>query len=278
MAPVDLIPPEILIKIFHRCLNEYAEFHRTTEAPWVTAHVCQTWSNVCRSSSRLWETFRFTARTKPSVSDLRSLLEQRIEYAGTAPLRIDVHGKWIGIEAMNVFMETLFNVHSSWGSLKTNLGQDIDEEGLIMAHVVEERRPWMRSSRWHPMVFTHLQELSLTCDLLYPETFRAFLTFFHHTRTPALYILSLAHCTRALNAVNLLYLSWAQLRHVKMETPMADITDTSTLLSRLHAVQTLSLGRVFAYRQSPPPIPSISRPNGASPSLPRQFSTAMYNR
>ncbi|TFL03101.1 hypothetical protein BDV98DRAFT_415779 [Pterulicium gracile] len=94
-APFDVntIPVDAWIEIFRSCQDDEAEFHRILEGPWLVSHVCRGWSSICRSTPSLWSTIRFTTADKRTPDSLLSLLERRLVYAASLPLKIHIEGE-----------------------------------------------------------------------------------------------------------------------------------------------------------------------------------------
>ena len=86
LAPISLLPPEILWRVFHLLALDEAPFSSKENSGWIrTTHVCRHWRQVALDDSSLW------ARISRIGSELdSSLISEMLDRARNAPLEIDI--------------------------------------------------------------------------------------------------------------------------------------------------------------------------------------------
>lgn len=84
LAPISLLPPEVLARVFHFLSLEEPPFSGKQELGWIRAtHVCQHWRQVALDDSSLW------ARISGMPTNIE-LLSEMLARARNAPLDIDI--------------------------------------------------------------------------------------------------------------------------------------------------------------------------------------------
>ena len=87
LAPISLLPPEILIRVFHLLALDEPPFSSEQNFGWIrTTHVCRHWRQVALSDSSLWARI---SRIDP-VLDSALLISEMLARAKNAPLEIDI--------------------------------------------------------------------------------------------------------------------------------------------------------------------------------------------
>ncbi|KAF8486844.1 hypothetical protein DFH94DRAFT_841313 [Russula ochroleuca] len=85
LAPISLLPPEILAGVFHFLVFEDPACFRGQNLGWIRAtHVCQFWRQVALDDSSLWTTIS-------GISANTELISKMLARARNAPLNIDIH-------------------------------------------------------------------------------------------------------------------------------------------------------------------------------------------
>ncbi|KAI0252267.1 hypothetical protein BJV78DRAFT_1204073 [Lactifluus subvellereus] len=85
LAPISLLPPELLVRVFHFQAFEASRSNRETLDRIRVTHVCQHWRQVALEDSSLWARF---SGLLPSTTCLAEILAR----AKDAPLIIDLDG------------------------------------------------------------------------------------------------------------------------------------------------------------------------------------------
>ena len=100
LAPISLLPPEILVRVFHSLALDEPPISSEENSGWIrTTHVCRHWRQVALDDSSLW------AKISRIGSELdSSLISEMLARARNAPLEIDVYINLIpGLDPVGLF-------------------------------------------------------------------------------------------------------------------------------------------------------------------------------
>ena len=85
LAPISLLPPEVLVRVFHFLVFEDLAFSGELNLGWLRAtHVCQFWRQVALDDSSLWATISGIPRNTEFISEM-------LARARNAPLNINIY-------------------------------------------------------------------------------------------------------------------------------------------------------------------------------------------
>ena len=96
IAPISLLPPEILARVFHLLALEEPPYSEKQNIGWIkTTHVCRYWRQVALGDSSLW------ARISGTMTDLNTAsISEMLTRARNAPLEIEINS----VAAPDVFL------------------------------------------------------------------------------------------------------------------------------------------------------------------------------
>ncbi|KAJ6590941.1 hypothetical protein DFH09DRAFT_1138153 [Mycena vulgaris] len=89
MPPWDLLPVELVLEIFTRCLpSQGLAPLALDEPPLLLVHVCHSWCEIAMSTPQLWASI-LVSPSRHKIS--RAMVERWIQASGTGPLDIGLH-------------------------------------------------------------------------------------------------------------------------------------------------------------------------------------------